>query len=1249
MSSKLRYADIDVPLDWLYKGKRRNRTKSMNSTRSSDSASASTASANKSVTSSSTPTVTANSTASSQRPPIDQSVNNELSKPDPKPVGPPDKIPQQPGRRTRSHSVSYGILQKNTSDDATDSPKITRTRTAQDQPIKEAKASTVAEPIVSKKGRSRSSSISNSLNERSRKSLFGSLFGRRPSTTPSPVVYRPLSSQNDNQRTPELPSIDTRQSKGSTPANTPVTASFKPISSGVNRHRSGSLSSKLRNLPHNILEASSPDSGHHRHQQQQKQKHNHGHEQDPLLTAKSPDLPPILEQETKQQLQKLSNVNLKRVTIAVQEFDSDPPQQLPSRKPKRGDVLIPEDMVSAPPQISLGITNSGDQTGFQSSNSPLYSKDSKEYKVALENSKKAAKEAEKHQKDAYYVAEHVAQEVANYKTRQSKISSSATAAHASADSVADQESSLNIKASKLHIDKPINAGAHPFETHNSENFEYLSPKEQTLDVSYTRCCHLREILPIPSTLRQVKGKTAPLQTLKFLNPKPTLVDILSFCDFIAITPIHNIIFDNVSLTHDMLKIVICSLVTSPLVEKLGLRNVVINEQSWKLLCKFLLRNKTLIKLDISQTKARTDLADPNYREQMDWELFCQVLRNKEGKPLEELLVNGLRFDKMPFNDFQNILLSFAQMNPKNSIRLGMANVEFSTPYFDFLFDWMSGYKVQGVDLAYSNLETLARPMIKKLARLPYKHLEYFTLNSTNITSAEDMSFILKYLSRLPSIKFLDLSNLPQLFPAILTSGYKYLPQFPQLKRIHFDFNDLSVKETTMLVNILAKCKTLSHVSLIGQSPMPDVNKILANNNEQENITAEKKEQITFLRNTLWASLYAFVRDSHNLVSLDVDYDQVPDEIQSRIALCLMHNMKTIMDSSFKLDELTVQDDLIFDGSLISETAEDVLKRLNDKSLLQDDVGKRYLLKKYFEKMEKVHHNVQHTIDSMFEKRKSDDLPLQEKENLVRLLLLEKNLSNILEIFASMPNIADVVPFSNSDNSFPNIGDSSASTSYNDGIRPSLKHLDSDRLINDVSVTENDSSIRPHLMATDSGRIIDVTTGKALLFKSSSNTSLAGKRQEEEEGELHKWGVFVQHQSSRHNSMLPSSVSSSGTSGSSTPGDRIINGQKMEPVQVSSSRLKILPKIPTGTELRDAIIKAKGINSVDDLIKNVTSEKVGLESLYGNELDSRSPSNDSLQESQPKVSLQMPPIEDETVTKKYDKLLNDLSNVRHSKN
>lgn len=233
---------------------------------------------------------------------------------------------------------------------------------------------------------------------------------------------------------------------------------------------------------------------------------------------------PILEKETTQkQLQKVSKVNLKRVTIAVQEFNSDPPQQLPSRKPKRGNVLIPEDMFSAPPLISLGITNSSDQSSFQSNNLSLIFKRILKNINYLENFKKAAKEAEKHQKDACYVAElNGSRSGQTIRPKQWRTSPLTGATNSAADSATDQESSsLDARASKLHIDKPINAGAHPFETHQDDNIKYSSHLEQTLDVAYTRCCHLREILPIPSTLRQVKGKTAPCR-LEIFESKTNL-------------------------------------------------------------------------------------------------------------------------------------------------------------------------------------------------------------------------------------------------------------------------------------------------------------------------------------------------------------------------------------------------------------------------------------------------------------------------------------------------------------------------------------------------------------------------------------------------------------------------------------------------------------------------------------------------------------------------------------------------------
>lgn len=85
-----------------------------------------------------------------------------------------------------------------------------------------------------------------------------------------------------------------------------------------------------------------------------------------------------------------------------------------------------------------------------------------------------------------------------------------------------------------------------------------------------------------------------------------------------------------------------------------------------------------------------------------------------------------------------------------------------------------------------------------------------------------------------------------------------------------------------------------------------------------------------------------------MIGLDFDYDLISEEIQSRIALCLMRNMKRTMDSTFQLDELDSQDDLLFDGSLVTMTAESVLEKLNllsDKSTkVKKDTTKRYLLK-----------------------------------------------------------------------------------------------------------------------------------------------------------------------------------------------------------------------------------------------------------------------------------------------------------------
>ena len=865
------------------------------------------------------------------------------------------------------------------------------------------------------------------------------------------------------------------------------------------------------------------------------------------------------------------------------------------------------------PSISVGITNT--QGNIEQSASP-FDENSKEYKLALEEHRKALRESEKHQQEAHYAAQRIAHEVLKFKTRplsgaphQLTASSSNTNVESSAPS-GTTNAAIDERAKNLEIDKPIHMHEHHFQDDTSSSAE--NGDKLTLDKIYTRCCHLREILPIPSTLKQVKGKSAPLQTLKFLNPRPTLIDVLSFCDFIAIVPIHNVVFDNVSLTSEMLKNVISSLVTSKVIEKVGFRNVVFNSDTWILLCKFLMRTSSLLKLDISQTKIKPDLEKNLYRANMDWDLFIDVLQRRSGRPLEELLINGVKIES--FDSFVSLLNTFAAGSTQNGKRLGIAQSELSADHLKFLMSWMSDFKIQGVDMAFNDFSELVRPLVGKLSSLPFQHLQYFTLNNTNIPTAYDAALLLRALSRLPNLYFLDLSNLPQVFPEIFPYLNKYLPRMANLKRLHLDSNEFTSREVVMITSVLSKCNELLHLSLM--------------NIPQESFTTG-----------MCANLYDCVRQCSKLTNLDVTYAYIPEEISSRIAICLMRRMQR----DFELDDLTNQDDLLFDGTLLSETAENVLEKLNNFEDLETDVTRRYLLKKYWEKFNRVHDNVQSTIDQMFEKRSAGELNLQSKENLLRLLFLENNLSHILDVLKSYPQVADVA-----------------------GIEPNARSAGSDHLLKGItSEAENNSHVRPHLMATDSGRTIDVTTGTPVLVKTPSHVSLVGKRQEEEEGEFHKWGFFVQQQ----NSIYPDHHSRNtndeppekrpGSAASSTESPKSSQPSAISQTASQAAAHALISKIPSGAELREAVMRAKGIDSIEELIENVNGNRVTLDNIYGVPLHPMPPSTNNssnkatpisqvLQQTGSASEVSSEDEDEDKVDETYDKLLSSLSKVRSNK-
>lgn len=432
---------------------------------------------------------------------------------------------------------------------------------------------------------SRRHSVSHSEKEK-KKSIFGSLFGKKSDST----------DKKPPQSSAKSPvSVKTSTSSASPTASVPININFnrekpkshepKSPSSPLRLFHFGQSNSESHAAP--ISRGSPSPSMDPLDERIESSKHHHSHHDQ----GQSRD---------KESIEKLNKIDLKRVSFALDKFHHEPPQQLPSRKPKMGDIVVPEDMISEEPKISVGITTTSDN---KASSAPKrkYSKDSQEYKMVLENYKRLLKESERQQLEAHRVAERIANEVTGYRIRSSSLFEAAhnavvnkvlSPSSPTEASVIDSDPTvaLDSRVAELTIDKPIHAHETFFETEgydsstsqvNSNPDLHQHHHELPLDVVYTRCCHLREILPIPSTLRQVKGKTAPLQTLKFLNPKPTLIDILSFCDFISITPIQVVVFDNVALNSDMIQIVLSSLINSKSIEKLGIRNVVLSSKDWE--------------------------------------------------------------------------------------------------------------------------------------------------------------------------------------------------------------------------------------------------------------------------------------------------------------------------------------------------------------------------------------------------------------------------------------------------------------------------------------------------------------------------------------------------------------------------------------------------------------------------------------------------------------------------------------------
>ncbi|CAI6590774.1 AAC_HP2_G0029160.mRNA.1.CDS.1 [Saccharomyces cerevisiae] len=706
----------------------------------------------------------------------------------------------------------------------------------------------------------------------------------------------------------------------------------------------------------------------------------------------------------------LENIRpLKHVSFATNTYFNDPPQQICSKNPRKGEVevkpngsvvihrLTPQERKKIMESTSLGVVVGG--TGQLKLLNP--EEDDANAKSKEEMAPQKQNEVEAHDEEdnnsqrrnivmaaAEAAAEARAKEAPNELKRivtnnEEEVTVSKTASHLTIDKPMISRRGASTSSLASMVSSDTNG------TNADDEGEILPPPSLKIphDIVYTRCCHLREILPIPATLKQLKkGSTDPIPILQLRNPRPSMVEIWSFSDFLSIAPVLCLSLDGVQLTVQMLRIILSSLVYKQHFQKLSLRNTPLDEEGWKVLCYFVSKAKSLHSIDLTMVPSiKTNVQKPSKsslkskilrmqcnlenRSDMNWDLLTASIALMGG--LEEIVVSGAKMNSAQFKNF--ILVACIATE-----RLGLAYNGLSKSQCDDLAKWMVQSKVTGLDVGFNDLNgklsSFTDAVLGKIQKANEKNVfKFLSLNGTNLRVNEHDTFenneVLKLISVLcysENLKFLDISNNPAIFPHCVPTLIDFLPVFVNLVRLHIDYNNLSSTSIVMLAEVLPMCSRLNYFSMLGT---------------ELDLASSK-------------ALAEAVRKSSSLMTLDVDYVYMPENIKEKISLYALRNIQGEL-------KRVNNDDKDIKDSQFSSLQDQLSLLLTEKADNSEHYNK--MVENFMAKIALARIKISKVVHDLFDLKLNGQLNLEGKEALIRLCFIEASLERGCDLLKQRHN------------------------------------------------------------------------------------------------------------------------------------------------------------------------------------------------------------------------------------------------------
>lgn len=419
---------------------------------------------------------------------------------------------------------------------------------------------------------------------------------------------------------------------------------------------------------------------------------------------------------------------------------------------------------------------------------------------------------------------------------------------------------------------------------------------------YRRCCQLRESPILKRISDQLSAPSAcsvahpgMVTSLDLTGSRLQLADVLTLSDWLAIVPVKKLFLEDADLNDEKIRVILAGLLAAKMpyaprnrsgtaqpaddlndthgcaIKKLVLKNnVKITAEGWKHIALFTYMCKSVIAIDVSMIpfpKQQVQVSSPPTSPPTNGTPLISPSKETRTRNVAEIFSKAIS-ERLGGATMQELLMAecgLASTSIRKIIdgcivsgvkRLSLADNDIDYEGLQHVQHYIRSGVCEGIDLGGNDLREWVPQLCESLSE--DTAVWALCLANTGLTK-EHLKSLFPTMVNLPSLRFLDLSRNKNLFAdqTALFLLRKYVPQFPELKRLHLQNVGLKPADAIAIAEILPDCPQIAHVNVL-------------ENPEIERVTTSTDEETQEEAAAMFASLTLAAKLSRTLICVDIE-------------------------------------------------------------------------------------------------------------------------------------------------------------------------------------------------------------------------------------------------------------------------------------------------------------------------------------------------------------------------------------------